>query len=141
MEHFLFSLEKEHVLLLDSYSNDDLFDLTEIKNQYAEQLIQTAQQRDEALAKLQLPAVKAGLLKAQEKYEELHALIQSLLNTAETARVRNDENGLLIHAYLEYSVEALNALAQVNPEQKTQVYNEKGLTRPASNLRRGINKA
>lgn len=142
MEHFLFSLEKEHALLLESYSNDDLFDLTELKNQYADQLSQTALQRDKALTDLQLPTGRDGLLHAQTKYQELHDIIQSLLDTAEKARICNEENGLLIHTYLEYSVEALEALASANPAgQDSQVYDAKGQTRAAANLRRGIIRA
>lgn len=142
MEHFLFSLEKEHALLLDSYSNDDLFDLTELKNQYADQLSQAAQLRDNALLKLQLPAGKDGLLAAQDQQQNLHDLIQNLLDTAEKARLRNEENGLLINTYLAYSEEALSALDSANPAGKdTQIYDAKGQTRTAANLRRGINRA
>ena len=142
MEHFLFSLEKEHTLLLDSYSNDDLFDLTELKNQYAEQLSQIAEQRDNALTHLQLPVGRDGLIAAQTQYEALHEPIQRLLDTAEKARVLNDENGLLIQTYLQYSVEALEALANANPTgSDSQVYDAKGLTRTAANVRRGINRA
>lgn len=142
MEHFLFSLEKEHALLLDSYSNDDLFDLTELKNQYAEQLSQIAEQRDHALSNLQLPVGRDGLLAAQTQYETLHEPIQNLLDTAEKARVLNDENGLLIQTYLKYSVEALEALSEANPAGSgSQVYDAKGLTRSAASVRRGINRA
>ena len=142
MEHFLFSLEKEHALLLDSYSNDDLFDLTELKNQYADQLSQTAELRDKALSDLQLPVGREGILAAQKQYDALRDLTQNLLDTAEKARVRNDENGLLIQTYLAYSVEALSALASANPAgPDTQVYDAKGLTRTTASSRRGINRA
>ena len=142
MEHFLFSLKKENALLMDSYSNDDLFDLTEIKNQYAERLSAVATQRDEALADLGLAAGQEGLLAAQQQYPALSDTIQELINTVEKARQYNEENGLLIEAYLNYTSEALEALNSANPTatnpQQAQTYDAKGITRVKTNLRRVV---
>ena len=139
MEHFLFSLEKENALLMESYSNDDLFDLTEIKNQYAERLSAIAVQRDEALADLGLAAGQEGLLTAQQQYPTLSDTIQELINTVEKARQYNEENGLLIEAYLNYTSEALETLNNANPTaspQQAQTYDAKGVTRVKTHLRR-----
>lgn len=141
MEHFLFSLEKENALLMDSYSNDDLFDLTEIKNQYAERLSAVAIQRDEALENLGLAAGQEGLLAAQQQYPTLSDTIQDLLITVEKAKQYNEENGLLIEAYLNYTSEALEALNSANPTaspQQAQTYDAKGVTRVKTNLRRVV---
>lgn len=146
MEHFLYSLEKENTLLLSSYTNDDLFDLTELKNQYAEQLSQLAVLRDNELSKLNLPVGREGLTLAQTQHQhqetELSPLIQQLFDVTEKAKTYNTENGLLIQTYLDYSIEAIEALNSVNPDAtKTQTYDAKGMARTKNQLRRGAFKA
>ncbi len=142
MEHFLYSLEKENALLLSSYTNDDLFDLTELKNQYAEQLTQISVLRDNEQTKLNLPIGREGLILAQTQHAELSPLIQQLFDTAESAKTYNEQNGLLIQAYLDYSIEAIEALNSANPDAtKTQVYDAKGMARTKNQLRRGAFKA
>lgn len=140
LQSFFFSLQKENEALLSSYSNDDLFDLTELKNQYADQLSIIGTQRDQLLTQLQLPIGKEGLTAAQTQFEPLFEPIQSLLKLAEQARQLNEENGVLIQAYLEYSAQALEALAQVDPT-ANEVYNAKGKTLSAGSSRRGIVRA
>ncbi|NLJ61709.1 MAG: flagellar protein FlgN [Alcaligenaceae bacterium] len=137
MQQFFFSLEKENELLLSSYSNDDLYDLTELKNHYADQLAHAATERDAALSSLGLSTGRDGLIAAQALSEPLHGLVQSLFDLAEKARLLNEENGLLIHTYLEYSVQALEALGQANPA-NNEVYDAKGKTYAATRLKRGI---
>lgn len=137
MQHFLFSLEKEHEMLLSQYSNDDLYDLTEIKNQYADQLIATAALRDSALQNLDLAIGRDGLIAAQSLYPDLHDLLEQLFQIAEQSRRLNEENGLLIHTYLDYSTEALQALAKAQPT-TNEVYDAYGKKRAAANTRRGI---
>lgn len=142
MEQFLFSLQKENALLLENYNNDDLFDLTELKNHYADQLNGVALLRDSALVELQLPTGREGLLAAQAQYKELDEAITALFETAETARKYNEENGLLIQTYLDYSTKAIEALNSVNPTAGTSVYDAKGKAHLAgSKLKRGIVRA
>lgn len=140
MQHFLFSLEKENELLLSSYSNDDLYDLTELKNQYADQLSQTSVQRENTLAELGLPAGRDGLLAAKSLSDDLNELIQDLFDTAEKAQKLNNENGLLIQTYLDYSVQALQALSQANPK-AADIYDAKGQKQSATSSKRGIVRA
>lgn len=130
MQHFLFALEKENTLLLSNYHHDDLYDLTELKNSYAEQLAQAANLRDSALNALQLPAGKDGLLLAAQLHnEELGALVQQLMTLAQQGRQLNDQNGLLINTYLDYNQQALQALGQANPTAAS-VYDAHGKKQP-----------
>lgn len=140
MQSFFFSLQKENEALLSGYSNDDLFDLTELKNQYADQLSAVAAQRDQLLTQLQLPIGKEGLSTAQSQFETLSDPIQALLAIAEQARQLNEENGVLIHAYLDYSTQALEALSQAQPT-ANEVYDAKGKTLSAGSNKRGIVRA
>lgn len=140
MQHFLFCLEKESELLLSSYNNDDLYDLTELKNQYADQLSHIAEQRDLQLAILNLPLGREGLIAAQSVSDTLEDLIHQLFDIAEKARTLNEQNGLVIQTYLDYSVQALEALAQANPP-AGEIYDARGKTKPATALKRGIVRA
>lgn len=140
MQHFLFSLEKENELLLSNYSNDDLYDHTELKNQYADQLNQAAEQRDNQLTAMGLPTARDGLLAAQSLSDELDQLVQQLFDITEQARTLNEQNGLLIQTYLNYSVEALEALGAANPP-TSDVYDARGRTKSGTALKRGIVRA
>ena len=139
MGHLLFSLEKEHALLLDSYSNDALFDLTELKNHYADQLAQTAKQRDALLVALGFETGIEGLRAAQNEHEAVRTSVHELLELTEKAQALNEENGLLINTYLEYSEKAIETLDKANPTKGAdQVYDAKGLKSVKSKLGRGI---
>lgn len=141
IEHFFFTLEKEHETLLSSYSNDELFDLTEIKNQYAMRLEQIGQDRDLQLQQLQLAAGREGLLQARLLDPALAESINQLLDLAEKARDLNEKNGLLIHAYLAYTTEALSAFGQAAEPKPQDVYDAQGKKQSALASRRGYIKA
>lgn len=115
MQHFFYALEKENTLLLSNYANHDLYDLTELKNSYTDQLLHAAQKRDAKLLELELAKGREGLLAAQHHYPELATVIDSLFELSTKAQELNEQNGVLIHAYLDYTQQALNALKQASP--------------------------
>ncbi|AQS50334.1 hypothetical protein PAEH1_13240 [Paenalcaligenes hominis] len=137
IEHFVFTLEKEHETLLSSYSNDELFDLTEIKNHYAERLDSAAQQREQLLQQLNLPAGRPGLLEARLLDPALAKAVDTLLALAEQAKALNEKNGVLIHAYLNYTTEALSAFGQSSAAPAQDVYDAQGKKQTGLAARRG----
>ncbi len=141
MEHFFFLLEKEHETLLSSYSNDELFDLTEIKNQYASRLDLAAQERDQELQQLQLSVGRPGLTQARDLDPSLAHSVDRLFDIAEQARQLNEKNGLLIQAYLAYTTEALSAFGETAEPKPQDVYNAQGKKQSAMAARRGYLKA
>lgn len=141
IEHFFFTLEKEHETLLSSYSNDELFDLTEIKNQYAVRLDLIGQERDQQLLLLQLDTGRDGLLQARRLDPEITSTVDQLLALAEKARDLNEKNGLLIHAYLAYTTQALSAFGQAAEPKPQDVYDAQGKKQSALASRRGYIKA
>lgn len=141
MEHFLFLLEKEHQTLLSSYTNDELFDITEIKNQYAERLDQAAQTRDQLLQQYQLSNGRQGLNEARNLAPQIAEAVDTLFLIAEQARNLNEKNGLLIQAYLTYTTEALSAFGQPEAPKAQDVYNAQGKKQSALATKRGYIKA
>lgn len=141
MEHFFFLLEKEHETLLSSYTNDELFDLTEIKNQYAERLDQAAAQRDQLLQQHQLDPGRQGLAQARDLDPNLAQAVDQLFHIAEQARNLNEKNGLLIQAYLAYTTQALAAFGEPAVPKEQDVYNAQGKKQSALASRRGYIKA
>lgn len=141
IEHFFFTLGKEHETLLSSYSNDELFDLTEIKNQYAERLDQIGQTRDQQLQQLQLASGREGLLQARLLDPAVAETVDRLLDLAEKSRDLNEKNGLLIHAYLAYTSEALSAFGQSAEPKPQDVYDAQGKKKSGLASRRGYIKA
>ena len=140
LSRFFFTLEKEHQTLLSSYNNNELFDLTELKNQYADAMAQAAIQRDHVLAEHQLETGLAGLTQAQALSSELADSVQQLLELTTQARELNEKNGVLINAYLEYTTEALNTL-QKHAAPTADVYNAQGKKQTPMQSRRGYTKA
>lgn len=137
VEHFVFTLEKEHQTLLSSYSNDELFDLTEIKNQYAARLDSVAQQREQLLQQLSLPAGRTGLAKARNLSPAIAEAVDTLLVLAEQAKTLNEKNGVLIQAYLNYTTEALSAFGQATSAPSQDVYDAQGKKQTGLAARRG----
>lgn len=137
IEHFIFTLEKEHETLLSSYSNDELFDLTEIKNQYAERLDNAAQQRELLLQQLNLPNGRAGLTQARQLDPAIAKAVDTLLTLAEHAKTLNEKNGVLIQAYLNYTTEALSAFGQAATPPNQDVYDAQGKKQTGLAARRG----
>lgn len=125
MQHFFYALEKENTLLLSNYANNELYDLTELKNSYTDQLHYAAQERDSQLVNLKLEKGREGLLAAQHTYPDLTFVIHSLFELTAKAQELNEQNGVLIHAYLVYTQEALTAIKQANPNSAA-VYDASG---------------
>lgn len=118
-------LQQETILLLGEHDNETLHQITQLKNQYAEQLAHLNDQREHALTALQVSNSAAGLQQAASQFPDLVPLVEQLHSLAEQAKLANEQNGLLIDTYLQYNQQALDALAQAM-QPVEQVYDARG---------------
>lgn len=139
IEQVLYTLRKEHALLLENNVNDELFDLTDLKQYYVAELEQAGVKRDHALIEMGLPAGRDGFIAAQGMGDEWRDLVSLLFSLSSQANDLNQENGLLVAAYMEYNEKALAALNAANPSRSVaQVYDAKGAAHKAKSQRSGI---
>ncbi|MCQ9615980.1 flagellar protein FlgN [Paenalcaligenes niemegkensis] len=121
------ALTQETELLLSNHDNDALNENAALKTQFSEALAAANQRRVLALNELNLPDSKQGLEEAVNLDSQLGPLVEELFRLAQQAKVQNENNGTLIHTFLQHNEQALEALGQLTqPVEK--VYDASGKT-------------
>lgn len=110
LDEFIQALEAESVALLDDPSNLALAELTQRKNDYAQRLAQLDQDRVCILTELEQSDDAAGIVAICAVYPELRTTFDALFERAERAGRLNQDNGQILHTFMEHNQRALDTL-------------------------------
>lgn len=118
-------LQDEAQALLQRAEPPELARLAQDKLQCFQALHELAAERDALLQAQGYAAGHEGTDAAVAQYpDELSAVWQNLLSTAETARQQNEHNGLYIRTQLKFTTESMTALHEA--QSRTALYGPRG---------------
>ncbi|MGB3425244.1 MAG: flagellar protein FlgN [Castellaniella sp.] len=111
LDEFIQALEAESAALLDDTpTNLTLAEQTQRKNDYAERLGQLDQDRVRILGEMEQPDTAAGINAACAIQPELRPAFDALFERADRASRLNQDNGQILHTYMEHNQRALDTL-------------------------------
>lgn len=129
LQQFLQITQNEHELLLQSFEPEALAAITQEKNTLLTAIIKLDHERHQLLQAYDLSPDAQGLQELAIQKPELADTIQNLISLSATARQQNENNGALIHIFLNNNQQALDTLAAITG--KNNFYTSHG--RPSSN--------
>ncbi|MCX5590545.1 flagella synthesis protein FlgN [Alcaligenes endophyticus] len=113
LHEFLHVAQTEHELLLRSFEPEALASITQQKNLLLADIIKLDHERHQYLQSFELGPDAEGLQALALQVPELADAVQTLISLSATARQQNENNGALIHIFLNNNQQALDTLAAI----------------------------
>ncbi|CAM5190691.1 Flagella synthesis protein FlgN OS=Castellaniella defragrans OX=75697 GN=HNR28_000428 PE=3 SV=1 [Castellaniella defragrans] len=110
LDDFIQTLQAEGQLLLETPSDEALGTLTSRKNDYARRLSELDQARSQQLAELGYTDTRDSIEAACAAHPDLRAAFDALWQRAGQARTLNEQNGQVLHTFIEHNQRALTTL-------------------------------
>jgi len=110
LDDFIQTLLAEGQLLLETPSDEALGTLTSRKNDFARRLGELDQTRSRQLAALGYADTRDSIEAACATHPGLREAFDSLWRRAEHARTLNEQNGQILHTFIEHNRRALTTL-------------------------------
>lgn len=139
INEFIDILQDEANILADGADSEALIQITDQKNQFADQLVDATEQRNGMLVAMGYGRDMDGLERAASTHPEVADAVQQLLDRTAQARTLNIGNGQIIDRFLNHHKQALDVLRHLTG--RSQLYDARGRTRPTASPRAGHSKS